>query len=229
MDGLGASGGRGQREPYPPAASWLPSPGRKPSLGGARAAFALPLHAGMLEGNQLHPHPLALVPVSHCRSLISAVVFSQLGSWARLPIREGPLGQGVLLCTHKLCSPCPAACVCPPGRAHFFRIHLPRGGTLERSVPLSQRYYRAGRFSNIFQCCKSVSRSAVSDSLQPHGLSPTRLLCPWDSPDKNTEVGSHSLLQGIFPTQGSNPGLLHCRQILYQLSHQGSSNTFNQV
>ena len=43
-----------------------------------------------------------------------------------------------------------------------------------------------------------------------------------DSPGKNTEVGCHALLQGIFPTQGSNPGLPHCRQILYCLSHQGS-------
>ena len=43
-----------------------------------------------------------------------------------------------------------------------------------------------------------------------------------DSPGKNTGVGCHALLQGIFPTQGSNPSLLHCRQILYQLSHQGS-------
>ena len=46
-------------------------------------------------------------------------------------------------------------------------------------------------------------------------------LCPWDSPGKNTGVGSHSLLQGIFPTQGSNLGLLHCRLALYCLSHQG--------
>ena len=44
---------------------------------------------------------------------------------------------------------------------------------------------------------------------------------PWDFPGKNTGVGCHFLLQGIFLTQGSNPGLLHCRQILY-LSHQGS-------
>ena len=44
-----------------------------------------------------------------------------------------------------------------------------------------------------------------------------------DSPGKNTGVGCHALLQGIFPTQGSNPGLLDCRQILYHLSHQGSS------
>ena len=52
---------------------------------------------------------------------------------------------------------------------------------------------------------------------QPHGL-----YTPWNSPDQNTGVGSHSLLQGIFPTQGLNPGLPHCRQILYQLSHKES-------
>ena len=51
---------------------------------------------------------------------------------------------------------------------------------------------------------------------------PTRLLCPWDFQGKNTRVGSHSLLQGIFPTQGLNPGFLHCRQILYQLSYKVS-------
>ena len=45
-------------------------------------------------------------------------------------------------------------------------------------------------------------------------------LCPWDSLGKNTGVGCHFLLQGIFPTQGSNLGLLHCRQILYPLCHQ---------
>ena len=55
---------------------------------------------------------------------------------------------------------------------------------------------------------------------------PTRLLCPWDSPGKNSAVGCHALLQGIFPTQGLNPGLLHCRRILYRLSHQGSPLMF---
>ena len=60
----------------------------------------------------------------------------------------------------------------------------------------------------------SVSHSVVSNPLRPHGLKLARLLCPWNCPSKNTEVGSHSLLQGMFPTQGSNPGLLHCRQIL---------------
>ena len=63
----------------------------------------------------------------------------------------------------------------------------------------------------------SESRSVVSDSLWPHGL-----YSLWNSPGQNTGVGSLSLLQGIFPTQGSNPGLLHCRQILFQLSHKGS-------
>ena len=76
-------------------------------------------------------------------------------------------------------------------------------------------------------CTKSVlSKLLVAQSCptlcDPVGCSPpTRPLCPWDSPGKNTGVGCHALLQGIFPTQGSNPRvlhLLHCRQILYCLS-----------
>ena len=58
--------------------------------------------------------------------------------------------------------------------------------------------------------------------LQTHGLSPARLLCPWDFSGKNTGVGCHFLLQGIFPTQESNWGLLHCRWFLYQLRHKGN-------
>ena len=68
---------------------------------------------------------------------------------------------------------------------------------------------------------ESVSPSVASDS-EPMDCNPSRPLCPWDSPGQNTGVGSLSLLQGIFPAQGSNPGLTHCRQILYQLSHKGS-------
>ena len=60
----------------------------------------------------------------------------------------------------------------------------------------------------------------MSDSLQPHGL-----YSPWNYLGQNTGVGSVVLLQGIFPTQGLNPGLLHCRQILYQLNHKGSPLT----
>ena len=61
---------------------------------------------------------------------------------------------------------------------------------------------------------QSESRSVVSDSLRPSGL-----YSPWNSPGQNTTVGSLSLLQRNFPTQGWNPGLPHCRRILYQLSH----------
>ena len=58
----------------------------------------------------------------------------------------------------------------------------------------------------------------------PHGL-----YSPWNSPGQNIGVGSLSLLQGIFPTQGSNPGLPHCRRILYQLSHKGSPTILERV
>ena len=73
---------------------------------------------------------------------------------------------------------------------------------------------------------KSESESClvVSDSLQPHGLD-----SPWNSPSQNIGVGSLSLLQRIFPTQGSNPGLPHCRQILYQLTHKGNPFGLRQV
>ena len=82
-------------------------------------------------------------------------------------------------------------------------------------VAWSRHMVALHRFSDIEGV--SDSHSVVFNSLWPHGL------CgPWYSPGQNTGVGSHCLLQGIFPTQGSNPGLPHCRQILYQLSHQGS-------
>ena len=63
----------------------------------------------------------------------------------------------------------------------------------------------------------SESSSVVCDSLRLHGL-----YSPWNSPGQNNRVSSLSLLQGISPTQGLNPGLLHCRWVLYQLNHQRS-------
>ena len=74
---------------------------------------------------------------------------------------------------------------------------------------------RAGITSCVRAC---LVTSVVSDSLWPYGLQPARLLWPWESPGKNTGVGCHALLQGIFPTQELNPHLpclLHCRCILY--------------
>ena len=70
-------------------------------------------------------------------------------------------------------------------------------------------------YGNIHE---SEGQLVVSDFLQPHGL-----YSPWHSLGQNTGVGSLSLLQGIFPTQGLNPGLPNCRQIFYQLSHEESS------
>ena len=69
--------------------------------------------------------------------------------------------------------------------------------------------------------CKRQS-AVASDSLQLHRPQPTRPLCPWGSPGKGTGVRCLSLLQGTFPTQESDPGLLHYRQTLYHVSHQGS-------
>ena len=74
------------------------------------------------------------------------------------------------------------------------------------------------RIPDHFTCLiRSESRSVMSNSLRPHVLHSA-----WNSPGQNTGVSSLSLLQRIFPTQGSNPGLPHCRQILYQLSQKGS-------
>ena len=64
----------------------------------------------------------------------------------------------------------------------------------------------------------------MSDSLRPHGL-----YSLWNSSGQSNRLGSRSLLQGIFPTQGLNPGLLHCGQILYQLSHKGSPRILDWV
>ena len=68
---------------------------------------------------------------------------------------------------------------------------------------------------NVYSVKVKVAQLCMT--LRPHGL-----LSQWNSPSQNTGVGSLSLLQGIIPTQGSNPGLPRCRWILYQLSHKGS-------
>jgi len=73
--------------------------------------------------------------------------------------------------------------------------------------------------SNLLTLCHPL---LLLPSIFPSIRVLARLLHPWNSPGKTTRVGSHSLLQGIFPTQGSNPGLPHCRRILYPLSHQRS-------
>ena len=75
-------------------------------------------------------------------------------------------------------------------------------------------------YTDISNQNETESCSVMPDSLRPHGL-----CSPWNSPGQSTGVGSLSLLQGIFATLELNPGLPHCRQILYQLSYQGSPVT----
>ena len=90
-------------------------------------------------------------------------------------------------------------------------------GELGSQMPCSKKTKQTNKKPKQKQYCNKCSESENPDnSLQPHGL-----YGPWNSPGQNTGVGSLSLLQGIFPTQELNPGLPHCRQILYQLSHQG--------
>ena len=97
---------------------------------------------------------------------------------------------------------------------------------LEKTIALARRTFVDKVMSLVFNMLSrlvitflprsesEVSRSVLSDSLRPSGLQPNRLPHPWDSPGKNTGVSCRFLLQGIFPIQGSNPGLLHWRQTL---------------
>ena len=103
----------------------------------------------------------------------------------------------------------------------------PSGRVISPEFPQHLTHLRKAGFScTLYSCCchpwsesESVSHSVMSNSLWFHGLKPTRLLYPWNFPGKNIGMGSHSLLERIFQTQGLNPGLLHCRWILYHLSH----------
>ena len=95
----------------------------------------------------------------------------------------------------------------PPGKSEYFHPFCSLVSLLALSLSSSSMCLSITSESEI--------HSIMSNSLWPHGLQ-----SPWNSPGQNTGVGSLSLLLGIF--QGLNPGLLHCRQILYQLSHKGN-------
>ena len=97
----------------------------------------------------------------------------------------------------------------------FLQGIFPSQGSTLGLLHCRQIVYQLSHYGSLLS--ESESRSIVSNSSRPHGL-----YSPRNSPGQNTGVGSLSLLQGIFPTQGLNPGLPHCRQILYQLSYQGS-------
>ena len=84
-------------------------------------------------------------------------------------------------------------------------------------------------WTELFTLCCCAYLLPLCPTLRACGLQPTRLLCPWDSPCKNIGVGCHPLHQGIFLTQGANPGLPRCRWPIYHLSHQGSPRMLEYV
>ena len=149
------------------------------------------------------------------------------------------VGRDFFLNTHMIISAnsCTKAVVGTQGAPDFCRHALEPTTEDRDSVGLVQGSYELilptlvlwCERLNAALCCAVLSHSVLSDSLQPHGLPFARLFYPWGFSRQEFEVGCHSLLQGIFPTQGSNPGLPQYRQILYQLSHQGSQRTLEWV
>ena len=91
-------------------------------------------------------------------------------------------------------------------RGQFFRLYMPENIPIQLSHLITE-----GLKVLVAQSCLTLS---------------DLMACPWNSPGKNATVGCHFLLQGIFLTQGFDPALLHCRQILYHLSYQGSLVTW---
>ena len=96
----------------------------------------------------------------------------------------------------------------------------PQGSPVNEPLP----YHR----KNWMQCCCLVTKSCLTLS-RPHGLQPTRLLCPQNSPGKNTGVGCCLLFQGIFLTQGLNPSLLQWQSDSLPLCHQKSPNAVSHL
>ena len=142
-----------------------------------------------------------------------------------------PLPDELLLFRHSVMSvfviqwkscrfPCPPPSprVCSNSCPLSQRCH-PTTSSCLQSFPASGFLSMGWLFESIVKESESVICAFMSDSLQPQGLKPTRLLCPWHSPGKSTGVGSRSLLQGIFPTLGLNPGLLNYRQIFFFLPY----------
>ena len=121
----------------------------------------------------------------------------------------------------KICSLCLCLYSCPANLACFWKrkkFFLTWEGMEHNLTPqLLEEEHKILPLAVYFIPRLKWLEVAQSDSLRPHGR-----YSPWNSLGQNTRVGSLSLLQGIFPTQGSNPGLPHRRQILYQLSHKGS-------
>ena len=128
----------------------------------------------------------------------------------------------MLVCVH----PCDSLHLSHPGPLLFYPCPWVCFHRHPRLVPdLRGNAFSFSPLRNLFAvgllCVSLLVTQSCPTLCDPMDCSPTRLLCPWDSPGKNTGVGCHFLPQGIFPTQGWNLGLPHCRQTLYRLSPQG--------
>ena len=108
-------------------------------------------------------------------------------------------------------------------RAHSCLAHRRPGEPSSWELRRTQAQVHAGNPVQMSEmCCVCLAAQSCLTLWDPMDCSPPGSSVHGDSPGKNIGVGCHALLQGIFPTQGLNPGLPHCRRILYQLSHKGS-------
>ena len=120
---------------------------------------------------------------------------SEAVRWTSWLSRHSPLSSASSL-SHLHWSP---GWVCRAG------LTSPKSACLSVNYPVKHSLTKITLISFSYACYAKSLQSCPT--LQPHGPQPARLLCPWGSPDKNTGVGCHALLQGIFPTQGLNAGL----------------------
>ena len=105
----------------------------------------------------------------------------------------------------------------------IYKQYNPSKNVKNKKAILSNKFWDLGETIYCVLCCAELL-SHVQFFATPWtgSCNPTRLLCPWAFSRQDAGVGCHALLQGIFPTQGSNPGLPHCRWILYRLNQEGS-------
>ena len=101
---------------------------------------------------------------------------------------------------------------------HLSGVDFGLGRKLERII---QQFCQIQRqhFRSVHICCHCLVAQSCPTLCDPKGCTPPGSSVPGDSPGNNTGVGCHALLQGIFPNEGLNSGLLHCRQVLYRLNH----------
>ena len=115
----------------------------------------------------------------------------------------------------------------PKNEVHYYSHRIDKNVETKRSYVAwlrLQLFIIYNHSDSVLVKVKSLNRVRL---FVTHGLQPARLLCPWDFPGNNTGVGCHFLLQGVFPTQGSNPGLTHCRKMLLPSEPPGKSLMFS--